>query len=98
MKMSRRGTLMTLTALAVAVHAAFQARLMVRGAAGLVSDGLVRDSGAIPTLDFPVYCAGGSAPLNLIHHHAIDLDVPIGCGGVAVYPGISSSVTRKAWL
>ncbi len=41
MKMSRRGTLMTLTALAVAVYAAFQARLMVRGAAGLVSDGLV---------------------------------------------------------
>jgi regulator of RNase E activity RraA len=38
-------------------------------------------------MDFPVYCAGGSAPLNLIHHHAIDLDVPIGCGGVAVYPG-----------
>ena len=62
-------------------------RLKVRGAAGLVSDGPVRDSGAIAALDFPVYCAGGSAPLNLIHHHAIDLDVPIGCGGVAVYPG-----------
>ncbi|MBG9387373.1 ribonuclease activity regulator RraA [Caenimonas aquaedulcis] len=62
-------------------------RLKVRGAAGLVSDGPVRDSGAISAMDFPVYCAGGSAPLNLIHHHAIDLDVPIGCGGVAVYPG-----------
>ncbi len=62
-------------------------RLKVRGAAGLVLDGPVRDSGAIAQLDFPVYCAGGSAPLNLIHHHAIDLDVPIGCGGVAVYPG-----------
>ena len=62
-------------------------RLKVRGAAGLVSDGPVRDSGAIATMDFPVYCAGGSAPLNLIQHHAIDLDVPIGCGGVAVYPG-----------
>jgi len=62
-------------------------RLKVRGAAGLVSDGPVRDSGEIARLDFPVYCAGGSAPLNLIHHHAIDLDVPIGCGGVAVYPG-----------
>ena len=62
-------------------------RLMVRGAAGLVSDGPVRDSGAISEMDFPVYCAGGSAPLNLIHHHAIDLNVPIGCGGVAVYPG-----------
>ena len=62
-------------------------RLKVRGAAGIVSDGPVRDSGAIAAMDFPVYCAGGSAPLNLIHHHAIDLNVPIGCGGVAVYPG-----------
>ena len=62
-------------------------RLQVRGAAGLVSDGPVRDSGQIAEMDFPVYCAGGSAPLNLIHHHAIDLNVPIGCGGVAVYPG-----------
>lgn len=62
-------------------------RLMVRGGAGIVSDGPVRDSAAIGEMDFPVYCAGGSAPLNLIHHHAIDLDVPIGCGGVAVYPG-----------
>ncbi len=62
-------------------------RLKVRGAAGLVSDGPVRDSGPISEMDFPVYCAGGSAPLNLIQHHAIDLNVPIGCGGVAVYPG-----------
>ena len=62
-------------------------RLMKRGAAGLVSDGPMRDSGAIAQMDFPVYCAGSSAPLNLIQHHAIDLNVPIGCGGVAVYPG-----------
>jgi regulator of RNase E activity RraA len=62
-------------------------RLQKRGVAGLVSDGPVRDSGAISRMDFPVFCAGGSAPLNLIRHHAIDLNVPIGCGGVAVYPG-----------
>jgi regulator of RNase E activity RraA len=62
-------------------------RLKVRGAAGLVSDGPVRDSAEIAKMDFPVYCAGGSAPLNLLFHHAIDLNVPIGCGGVAVYPG-----------
>ncbi|HSV44147.1 MAG TPA: ribonuclease activity regulator RraA [Ramlibacter sp.] len=62
-------------------------RLKVRGGAGIVSDGPVRDSVEIAQMDFPVYCAGGSAPLNLIHHHAIDLNVPIGCGGVAVYPG-----------
>jgi len=62
-------------------------RLKVRGAAGLVSDGPVRDSGAIAKMDFPVFCAGGSAPLNLLYHHAIDQNIPIGCGGVAVYPG-----------
>ena len=62
-------------------------RLKIRGGAGLVSDGAIRDSGAISAMDFPVYTAGGSAPLNLIHHHALDQNVPIGCGGVAVYPG-----------
>lgn len=62
-------------------------RLMKRGAAGLVSDGPVRDSAAIAELPFQVFCAGTSAPLNLVHHHAVDVNVPIGCGGVAVYPG-----------
>jgi regulator of RNase E activity RraA len=62
-------------------------RLKVRGAAGLVSDGGIRDSGPIGDMGFPVFCAGPSAPLNLAAHHAMDLDVPIGCGGVAVYPG-----------
>ncbi len=62
-------------------------RLKVRGAAGMVSDGGVRDSGPIADMRFPVFCAGPSAPLNLVIHHATDIDVPIGCGGVAVYPG-----------
>jgi len=62
-------------------------RLKVRGVAGVVTDGGLRDSEAIGKMDFPVYGAGGSAPLNLAIHHAIDLNVPIGCGGVAVFPG-----------
>jgi regulator of RNase E activity RraA len=62
-------------------------RLMVRGVAGLVSDGAVRDSSEIAPMKFAVYCAGGSAPLNLVRHHAADANVPIGCGGVPVYPG-----------
>ena len=62
-------------------------RLAVRGAAGLVSDGGIRDSLPISAMAMPVYCAGPSAPLNLVQHHAIDIDVPIACGGVAVYPG-----------
>jgi regulator of RNase E activity RraA len=63
------------------------ARLQVRAAAGLVSDGALRDSAEIAQMNFPVYCAGAAAPLNLVHHHAVDINVPIACGGVAVYPG-----------
>jgi regulator of RNase E activity RraA len=62
-------------------------RLMVRGVAGMVSDAGVRDAGPISEMDFPVFCAGPSAPLNLALHHAVDMDLPIACGGVAVYPG-----------
>lgn len=62
-------------------------RLKVRGAAGMVTDGGLRDSGPIGEMDFPTFCAGPSAPLNLAAHHAVEIDGPIGCGGVAVYPG-----------
>jgi regulator of RNase E activity RraA len=63
-------------------------RLMKRGVAGLVSDGGIRDAGPIGEMpQFPVFCAGPSAPLNLARHHAVESNVPIGCGGVAVYPG-----------
>lgn len=61
-------------------------RLKVRGAAGMVSDGPVRDSGVIAETGFPVFCAGASAPTNIIKHHSVDMNLPIGCGGVAVYP------------
>jgi regulator of RNase E activity RraA len=63
------------------------ARLEVRGVAGFVSDGCVRDSAGVAERGFPVYCAGGAAPLNLVRHHAADYQRPIACGGVAVYPG-----------
>jgi regulator of RNase E activity RraA len=62
-------------------------RLMKRGAAGVVTDGGFRDSGELASLDFPVYHQKPSAPTSPIHHHAVDLNRPIGCGGVAVYPG-----------
>ncbi|MDE2333082.1 MAG: ribonuclease activity regulator RraA, partial [Rhodospirillales bacterium] len=62
-------------------------RLWKRGAAGMVSDGGLRDAAAIAELPMPVYCAGPSAPLNLVMHHAVAINEPIACGGVAVYPG-----------
>ncbi len=62
-------------------------RMQVRGAAGVVTDGSLRDLPNIAEMDWPVYAAGGSAPTNLIHHHAVDIDTPIACGKVPVYPG-----------
>jgi regulator of RNase E activity RraA len=62
-------------------------RLQVRGAAGVVTDGGLRDSPVIEKLPWPAYCGARSAPLNLVRHHAVEAQVPIGCGGVAVYPG-----------
>ncbi len=35
----------------------------------------------------PAFCAAPSAPTNLTRHQALDLNVPIGCGSVAVFPG-----------
>lgn len=61
-------------------------RMMVRGAAGVITDGGFRDSGEIGALDFPAYHVGPSAPTNLIKHRAIGLNEPIACGGVGVYP------------
>src|ERR1700738_5618987 len=61
-------------------------RLKMRGVAGMVSDGPVRDSGVIAACGMPVFCAGASAPTNLIKHHSVDMNLPIGCGGVAVFP------------
>ncbi|WP_377705825.1 ribonuclease activity regulator RraA [Pseudoduganella sp. UC29_71] len=63
------------------------ARMQVRGAAGIVTDGGLRDAAGIAALEMPAWCAGPSAPTNLIRHHALDINAPIGCGGVAVYPG-----------
>lgn len=62
-------------------------RLLRRGAAGVVTDGGIRDAGPISKMALPVFCAGPSAPLNIVRHHAVEIDAPIACGGVAVYPG-----------
>jgi regulator of RNase E activity RraA len=62
-------------------------RLMRRGCAGAITDGGFRDTPEIAEMPFAVYHVRPSAPTNLILHHAVDLEVPIGCGGVGIYPG-----------
>ena len=62
-------------------------RLMVRGCAGVVTDGGFRDSPEIAEMHFPAYHNRPSAPTNLTLHQALDINVPIGCGDVPVFPG-----------
>lgn len=62
-------------------------RLQYRGCAGIVTDGGLRDADEVGALDMPSFCARPSAPTNLTKHQALELNVPIGCGTVAVFPG-----------
>jgi regulator of RNase E activity RraA len=62
-------------------------RLMMRGVAGVVTDGGFRDSAEIAGLAIPSYHHRPSAPTNLTLHQALDINVPIGCGDAAVWPG-----------
>ena len=62
-------------------------RLMVRGAAGVVTDGGFRDAMQIGKLDFPAYHQRPSSPTNLTVNEAIEINGPIGCGEAPVFPG-----------
>lgn len=62
-------------------------RAMKRGASAFVTDGAFRDGAAIAELGFPVYSRAITATTRPASFHVADLDVPIGCAGVAVYPG-----------
>lgn len=62
-------------------------RMMVRGVAGVVTDGGFRDAAGIGELDIPAYHNRPSSPTNLTLNEAIDINVPIGCGDAPVFPG-----------
>ncbi|PSL18893.1 ribonuclease activity regulator RraA [Shimia abyssi] len=62
-------------------------RCQMRGVGGVVTDGGIRDARGAAALEMPVFAAKASAPTNLTKHHAVDIQLPISCGGVAIYPG-----------
>jgi len=62
-------------------------RLQMRGVVGVVTDGGFRDAMKIAELDIATYHNRPSSPTNLTRHEALDLNVPIGCGDAAVFPG-----------
>nr|MDJ0950800.1 ribonuclease activity regulator RraA [Alphaproteobacteria bacterium] len=63
------------------------ARLKVRGCLGIVSDGPVRDVAGIRQVGLPVFCAGAAAPPSIAALYFVGWEQPVGCGGVAVFPG-----------
>jgi regulator of RNase E activity RraA len=62
-------------------------RMMKRGARAVITDGAFRDGEELGRMDFPSWSAGITATTRLSYHHVADLQVPISCAGVAVYPG-----------
>lgn len=62
-------------------------RITQRGAAGLVTDGGMRDTPSFKSLDLPTYIRAPHATTSATIHHPVDMNVLIGCGGVLVVPG-----------
>jgi regulator of RNase E activity RraA len=62
-------------------------RMRQRGARAVVSDGAFRDGYELSQMTFPIWANGITATTRLSFHHVADLQVPIGCAGIAVYPG-----------
>jgi 2-keto-4-pentenoate hydratase/2-oxohepta-3-ene-1,7-dioic acid hydratase in catechol pathway/regulator of RNase E activity RraA len=62
-------------------------RAHARHAAGIVTDGGVRDWEAVAGVGIPVYAAGAHPAVLGRRHVPWEADVTIGCGGAAVQPG-----------
>jgi regulator of RNase E activity RraA len=62
-------------------------RLGVRGCAGIVTDGGFRDTAGIAAVGLPAYQLRPACCASPVAHHPVDLDQPVACAGVAVYPG-----------
>ena len=65
----------------------FVSRAIALGAAGVVTDGALRDTPAISALDLPVYHRASHAATYGRLHMPLDHQVPIACAGVTVMPG-----------
>ncbi len=63
------------------------ARMAKRGVAALVTDGVVRDVAGVLGTGLPVWCSGAASPPSVVGLTFVDWQRPIGCGGVAVFPG-----------
>ena len=63
------------------------ARMALRGAVGLVTDGAIRDIVGVEKSGLPVWSRGTASPAPGNSLTFIDWGLPVACGGVAVFPG-----------
>jgi regulator of RNase E activity RraA len=62
-------------------------RALRRGAAGIVTDGGLRDSPAFAEIELPMYYRVVHASALGVIHYPLETNVPITCAGVLVLPG-----------
>lgn len=63
------------------------ARMAKKGVAALVTEGAVRDAVGVRGTSLPVWCALEAAAPSVAALTFVNWEEPVGCGGVAVYPG-----------
>lgn len=63
------------------------ARMVKKHVAGLVTDGVMRDVAGVLSTGLAVWCNGVAAPPSVAGLTFVNWQEPIGCGGVAVFPG-----------
>ncbi len=63
------------------------ARLAKRGVAAMVVDGAVRDGAGVSATGFDVWCLGASPPASITQLSGGDVQIPVACGDVTVFPG-----------
>jgi regulator of RNase E activity RraA len=62
-------------------------RMRKRGVTGVVTDGVMRDLVGVIGTGLPIWCQGAAAPASVAGLTFVNWQEPIGCGGVAVFPG-----------
>ena len=62
-------------------------RMVRRGVTALVTDGVIRDLAGVNATALPLWCQGAAAPAAVASMTFANWQEPIGCGGVAVFPG-----------
>jgi regulator of RNase E activity RraA len=63
------------------------ARMAYRKVGALITDGVMRDMEGVLATGLPVWCAGAAAPASVAGLTFVNWNEPVGCGGVAIFPG-----------